>query len=73
MKKWIIGILFFLALMTLYAELSFPVDAGHGHWWNKIPGFFMIFGLLGCFLLILLAKSLGRYWLTRVENYYDDK
>lgn len=73
MKKWVILILFFLALLSLYAELGHPVDAGHGHWWNKIPGFFIFFGLLGCILLILVAKALGKFLLTRDENYYDDK
>jgi hypothetical protein len=73
MKKWIVLILFLLTLLSLYAELSFSVDAGHGHWWNKIPGFFIFFGLLGCILLVLFAKALGKYWLIRDENYYDDK
>ncbi len=73
MKKWIILILFLLALLSLYAELGHPVAAGHARWWNKIPGFFIFFGLLGCILLILVAKALGKFWLTRDENYYDDK
>ncbi|MFC2160454.1 hypothetical protein ACFLRX_02250 [Acidobacteriota bacterium] len=73
MKKWITGFLVLLALLSLFAELSQSFDAEHGHWWNKIPGFFIFFGLFGCFLLILLAKALGRYLLTRDENYYDDK
>lgn len=73
MKKWVILILFLLALLSLYAELGHPVDAGHARWWNRVPGFFIFFGLLGCILLILLAKALGKFWLTRGENYYDDK
>ncbi len=73
MKKWIVLILFLLALLSLFAELGFPVDAGHARWWNKIPGFFIFFGLLGCILLILVAKALGKFLLTRDENYYDDK
>ncbi len=73
MKKWGILILVILATLSLFAELGFPVDAGHRHWWNKIPGFFIFFGLLGCLLLILVAKTLGKFWLTRNENYYDDK
>jgi len=73
MKKWIVLILFLLAFLSLYAELSFSVETGHAGWWNKIPGFFIFFGLLGCILLILVAKALGRYWLIRDEKYYDDK
>ena len=73
MRKWSILILFLLTLLTLYAEFGFPVDAEHGHWWNKIPGFFILFGFLGCILLILAARALGKYWLIRNENYYDDK
>ncbi len=73
MKKWGILILFLLALLSLYAELGHPVAAGHAQWWNRVPGFFIFFGLSGCILLILLAKALGKIWLTRDENYYDDK
>ena len=73
MRKWVILILLLLALLSLYAELGFPLDAGQTRWWNKIPGFFIFFGLLGCILLILAAKALGKFWLTRDENYYDDK
>ncbi len=73
MKKWGIWILLLLAILTLFAEFGLPHEAGHGHWWTKVPGFFIFFGLLGCILLFLVAKALGKFWLTRNENYYNDK
>ena len=39
--------------------------------WNHIPGFFAFFGLLGCLLIVGVAKLLGHYWLERGEDYYD--
>ena len=73
MKKWIFGVLLLITILSLSAELGIPLDAEHSHWWNRIPGFFIFFGFLGCLLLIFFAKSLGKYWLTRDEDYYDDK
>lgn len=40
--------------------------------WSHIPGFFSLFGFLGCVLLIVVVKWLGRHWLERKEDYYDD-
>jgi hypothetical protein len=73
MKKWWIFALAALTLLSLIAEFTSHDDHGHSHWWNKIPGFYIFFGLLGCIVLILFAKNLGKYFLSKEENYYDDK
>jgi hypothetical protein len=43
----------------------------HPHAWDSIPGFFAIFGLTGCLMLILVAKGLAKLFLQRKEDYYD--
>lgn len=73
MKKWWIFALTALTLLSLVAEFTSHDSHGHSQWWNKIPGFFIFFGLLGCIFLILFAKKLGKYLLMKDENYYDDK
>jgi hypothetical protein len=43
----------------------------HYHFsFQYIPQFFALFGLLGCILLILIAKGLG-YFIIREEDYYE--
>jgi len=41
--------------------------------WSHVPGFFSIFGFLGCLGIIGFAKLLGHYWLQRKEDYYHRK
>ena len=43
----------------------------HYHFeFQYIPQFFAVFGLVGCMLLILVAKGLG-YFIVRDEDYYE--
>ena len=68
MKKWWGVILGLITAASLAAEF---LSHHHGHWWNRIPGFYIFFGFLGCLGLILAAKILGKNFLFRDENYYD--
>jgi len=38
----------------------------------SIPGFWSVFGLLGCLALAGVCKLAARLFLKRSENYYDD-
>ena len=37
---------------------------------QKVPGFFGIYGFVGCVLLVIIAKAM-RVFLMRPEDYYD--
>jgi hypothetical protein len=44
----------------------------HPHFiWDYIPGFAALLGYGGCWLLVVGAKTLGKRWLERSEDYYD--
>lgn len=59
-----------LAVASLVVELT--VLRGHGtHWWNAIPGFYILWGFLSCVLIIYVSKWLGAILLFRDEHYYD--
>lgn len=67
-----------LAKILFYISLAFTVVADffitrkHIHFpWENIPGFYALFGLIACILIIVLAKILGYKWLMRKEDYYD--
>jgi hypothetical protein len=38
----------------------------------SIPGFWSVFGLVGCLILAGVCKLVARFFLKRPENYYDD-
>ena len=40
------------------------------HAWEALPGFYAIYGFIGCALLVLIAKKM-RKPLMRKEDYYD--
>ncbi len=46
---------------------------GHPHFrFEKLPGFGSLYGLISCVLIIVVSKLLGKLWLMRPEDYYDD-
>jgi hypothetical protein len=44
------------------------------HTWAEahLPGFWSLFGVVGCVLLILLSKAFGRAGIMQREDYYDE-
>ena len=61
-----------LALLTLASLIAqFVGEEGHGPF-AHVPAFWALFGFLGCALLILVSKAIGKYFLQRREDYYDE-
>jgi len=62
-----------LALLVVLDAIPAVVDKEHAHtkpehW----PGFWALFGFLGCAALIVLAKAFGGLGIVRREDYYDE-
>ncbi len=53
---------------------SLTVDTSHAHTWveKHIPGFWSIFGIGACIVLIFFARWLASAGIERQEDYYDD-
>ena len=61
-----------LVLLSIVCDFIFPVEhEGSEFWWSYILGFFLLFGLIGCVILIVVSKLIGHYWLQRKEDYYE--
>ena len=71
MKRLLVVILGSLIILSLVAEWTAHHE--RSHWWSKIPGFFIYFGFAGCVLLIVFSKKLGKSFLLKDEDYYDNK
>jgi hypothetical protein len=65
--RW--ALLGIIAVISLLGGLETLHDPYHG--WNSIPAFFALFGFIGCILIIFFAKSLGKLFLRKGEDYYD--
>ncbi len=62
-----------MALLVLLASIPALSGTEHAHTWiEKIPGFWAIFGFLGCAVLILASKAFGHAGIMKREDYYDE-
>lgn len=73
MNKKTLRYLFIASLMiVLIAELFTYSNHEHvGFWWEEIPGFYAVYGFLGCVLIVIVSKALGHHLLQREEDYYE--
>ena len=60
----IMGILVSMDIIMPRHHIYFFVD--------KIPGFSSAFGFIACVVIIVVSKFLGKHWLQKKENYYND-
>ena len=70
MKRWFYAGLSVLALSEIAAPRLFPAEPAH-FWFEDLPAWESIYGLISCVVIITGSKLLGKLWLTRRENYYD--
>jgi len=66
LKKLLIAYLAVLVIFDILIHLGF-----HGHYFvDNIPAFWTIFGIIGCFLLIKIAKGIAHAFLSKDEDFY---
>ncbi len=73
MKNILLGMLIAGLLGAFAADLVFSDPAYGYYFWSRIPGWDLLFGFVGCLVLIFGAKALGKYFLQRPEDYYDQR
>lgn len=64
------------ALLVLVVVDAIPllVNKEHAHTnVERMPGFWALFGLLGCMAIIVLSKAFGHLGIMTREDYYDDE
>lgn len=59
----------YLVILVIYDML---IHIGtHGHYFvDNIPAFWTIFGIIGCFVLIKVAKGIAHIFLSKDEDFY---
>lgn len=53
---------------------SLTVDTSHAHTWVEqyIPGFWSLFGIISCIVLIFVARWFSSAGIAKKEDYYDN-
>ena len=63
-------LLAYLAALVLF-DLLLPRDPAHAHYYvDRIRAFWTLFGVVGCFVLIKVAKFFAHLFLSKNEDYY---
>ncbi|MBY6185125.1 hypothetical protein KUV89_00525 [Marinobacter hydrocarbonoclasticus] len=68
MDHW--GFKLFYLICALLAVLDFVVHRHTEHPWEGLPGFYPLYGFIGCVVLVLLAKVM-RKLVMRPEDHYE--
>lgn len=62
-----------LALLTVISIAGQLIGAHEsGGWWERVPGFWAAFGFVGCVVIIVASKAVGKFGVQRREDYYDE-
>ena len=69
-SRWLYGALAALALAEIAVPRLFGTDHAH-FWFEDIPAWGSLYGLVSCVAIIVVSKLLGKLWLSRPENHYD--
>lgn len=70
LKRW--GLIA-LGVVVLAEVVTLLAGAGHPHFWfERIPAWGSLYGLVSCVAIIVGSKLLGKAWLMRPEDHHDD-
>ena len=60
--------------MAFIVIWSLTIDTHHAHTWAEkmIPGFWSLFGLASCAIVIMVARWYGKSGIQTREDYYDN-
>lgn len=67
--KRLVQVFFTLCVLLFAADLV--VDKKTHMPWEEWPGFYAMYGLVACVILVLVSKYILRPLAMRDENYYD--
>lgn len=67
-KVYIVAIVTIVLATIVEALFAHP---HHHNLWDVVPGFDILFGLVGCGVLIIVAKKIVGPILERKEDYYE--
>lgn len=70
LKRWSYAGLAAIALGEFVLPRLFRGEPGH-FWFEDLPAWGSLYGLVSCVAIIVVSKLLGKLWLMRRETYYD--
>ena len=75
MKRWFYVGLAAVAVVEIVLPIGWHLLRLEVHpphfWFEWIPAWGSLYGLISCLAIIVVSKFLGKAWLMRREDYYD--
>lgn len=71
MSKKKVYLLAALAMVIATVVEIFLAHPHHHNWWDTMPGFDVLFGMVGCAVLIIVAKKIVGPLIQKREDYYE--
>lgn len=68
MLRRLVGVAF---VLSMGVELLLPATDALLPWWHRSPAFHAVYGVVGCVLIVVASKALGKAWLQRPEGRDD--
>jgi hypothetical protein len=66
------GWIFAIVLGGITLALPYLLDVEHASgWWEAIPGWWSLFGLIGCAVIVIGSKWLGSLFLNKRRDWYE--
>lgn len=63
-----------VVLVALAVSLADLLGHPHGEtWWHHVPGFDLVYGLVGCLAIVVGSKALGKLGLQRPERFHEKR
>jgi hypothetical protein len=72
MKLWHYAALGLVVVVSIAASLLSHHDPQQNQIWDTIPVFWVVFGFVGCVLLVAVAKYILAPLANKKEDYYHD-
>jgi len=69
-RAWVLGATAAAAGSTIVVEATIPPHAAYP--WQALPAFDLVYGFLGCALIVVASKALGHAGVQKPESYYGD-
>lgn len=60
----------FTAGIAVALQYVLPLEH-HGGWWESIPAWWAVFGGIGCAVIVVVSKWLGKVFLQKPEDWYE--
>ncbi|MBD3219940.1 hypothetical protein GF314_01750 [bacterium] len=68
-RGWLFAAVTGVAALALPYVLDAHVDHG---FWDHVPGWWAWYGGLGCAVIVVVSKALGKAWLQKPEDFYGE-